>query len=352
MRSVLALAVLSTLAFEAPAKACGPQDAPVFLWGVGDDFVFVSRETLVRVTAPANVVHRRDIGYSSALALLPDGHTLVRAVGDGESLMSCVRLHYRFDLLDTTRRARRRLGTFPPDPDEGTSFDGFALVDGVVHADLTSYSDGATLETRTRVRLPERGRGRVVSRTEVDPAEEAARTPPYRHANEDELIERASFGPLTAAATWTGDARLEVRAGDRTLVTLRTTREVVDAAFAARGRYLGVATYEVVNEDYGTGFDARLDVVDLRTGEVSTPHGEASGVTNVAGRVSLTCELRVDDPDSPLNVRRAPRGDVVGTLPHDTVVTVAESRGPWRRLSAPREGWVWHENLTERCRLP
>jgi len=54
------------------------------------------------------------------------------------------------------------------------------------------------------------------------------------------------------------------------------------------------------------------------------------------------CEVRVDDPESPLNVRPRPRGqgDPVGAIDHDTVLTTTEHRGGWTRIEAPFEGWV------------
>jgi len=345
---VLALSFLLGFFGLPSARACEPEDATVVLESTGDGFVFVSRNTLVRVDAPASVVHRRDIGFTSDAVLLPDRRNLLRAVGTGAG-GSCTVRSYRFERLDTTRGGRpRRLGTFPRGERFGTGLEAMSLVGDHVEAVLVAYT--ADENERWLVRAD-------ASRAEGERITQPASSP--HTADVDGERQVARFGPLRVVET--GDAggpddrisRVVVRGASRPLVRLEI-RDLIAATFAGRGRYLGVASWEVVNEDWGTGFDARLDVVDLHSGQVHTPHGEAGGVRHVSGRVALRCTMRVDDPDSPLNVRDAPRGGsrVVATLPHDTEVTIAEARGNWRRLSAPRAGWVWHENLTESCGLP
>ena len=57
---------------------------------------------------------------------------------------------------------------------------------------------------------------------------------------------------------------------------------------------------------------------------------------------------RVRDPSgTPLNVRAEPRGsgEVVGTLENGATVELGASRGRWRRIEAPLEGWVWADNV-------
>lgn len=107
----------------------------------------------------------------------------------------------------------------------------------------------------------------------------------------------------------------------------------------------------MVNQDYGTGWDARLEIVDLTRGVRVASHGDGTAITAVRGTVRVTSAERVSDPGSALNVRSAPspRAPVVATLPHGSAVTAAESRGRWRRLSAPSEGWVWASNLARTC---
>lgn len=135
-------------------------------------------------------------------------------------------------------------------------------------------------------------------------------------------------------------------------VTVEVGARVAAHALSSDARFLALATY-AVNEDYGTGFDARLELVDLTTGARRTVHGEGSGIRAVRGRARTTCAWQVYDPSSDLNVRASPsaRAEVRGTLSHGTRVEVAERRGSWSRLASPTEGWVWDASVRRVCVL-
>ncbi len=60
----------------------------------------------------------------------------------------------------------------------------------------------------------------------------------------------------------------------------------------------------------------------------------------------------ISDPtNSPLNVRREPNGEVIGTLENGTVVAIGVTDGSegknWTRIIRPIEGYVWAKYLTD-----
>lgn len=60
------------------------------------------------------------------------------------------------------------------------------------------------------------------------------------------------------------------------------------------------------------------------------------------------CPWEVADADGTTNLRAAPSGAVVGTVPTGTRVVPVERRGRWWRIEAPA-GWLWAPNLRQAC---
>ncbi|MFG1296224.1 MULTISPECIES: SH3 domain-containing protein [Xanthobacter] len=79
----------------------------------------------------------------------------------------------------------------------------------------------------------------------------------------------------------------------------------------------------------------------------------AASLLAAASPASAQSRCRVTDPTgTPLNVRTAPQGQVVGTIPNGTLVTIldhaSDSRGrPWVYVAVHKSGrplgWVYRE---------
>lgn len=86
----------------------------------------------------------------------------------------------------------------------------------------------------------------------------------------------------------------------------------------------------------------------------TTPTAGADGPVAAApssAPVAGACRVVVEDPAPPLRVRSEPssRARVVGELPNGAELRLIERRGRWARIEAPHAGWVWTENVRERC---
>lgn len=66
---------------------------------------------------------------------------------------------------------------------------------------------------------------------------------------------------------------------------------------------------------------------------------------------SSPCPWEVNDPAPPLRARASfsSHAAIVGTLENGARVTLVERHGRWARITAPVAGWIWTENLEERC---
>lgn len=351
MRWILVVAAMCSFELEV-ARACDPIDAPVLLAVMGGDFVFVNADTLTRVRADGTVVLTKEVGFvSQDIAVMPDGRHLLNPVPDGYTGM-CLGDHIDLQVIDTTTRARSRsLGTFPTGPREAASVRSMRTVGNAMEVGIGAMLDGGERWESELVRVtPTRATRR---RRVREPPEHLEPTTEPTTGSTPARPPLDRLAPLEAhSSAWGSERRwVRIRSGSRNLVTIALTRHPLGARFSPDGTRLAIATYEQVNEDYGTGYSARLDLIDLASGAVQTPVGETSGVTGVQGRVELQCSHRVADPDSPLNVRRAPRSaaPVVGTVPHETSVEVGETRGSWIQLRAPVRGWAWAENIERHC---
>ncbi|MCB9618959.1 MAG: SH3 domain-containing protein [Sandaracinus sp.] len=345
MRWILVLTALSSSVPEV-AHACDPVDAPVLLAVVGGDFVFVDGQKLTRVRPDGTVALTKELGFVSPnIALMPDGRHLLNPVPGGYTGM-CLGEYVDLQVIDTTTDARpRSLGEFPRRRGVAALV-GEITIDGPrmeIAIGALTVEDEYRWERVDVTSTHATSRGRFSPPTEEESAPTAPRARPPL----------ARFGPLTVHASPPDSEShwVKVSSDSRDLVTVRLARPPLSARFSPDGTRLAVATYERVNEDYGTGFAARLDLVELSTGAVQTPVGETSGVSGVQGRVALQCTHRVNDAESALNVRRAPRSraPVVGTVPHLTSVEVGERRGSWIELRAPVRGWAWAENVERHC---
>lgn len=353
MRWLLVLATLCSFEPEL-ARACDPIDAPVLLALMGGDFVFVNNERLTRVRPDGTVALTKEVGFvSTDIAVMPDGRHLLNPIPSGYTGM-CLGNEIELQVIDTTRPSRSRsLGTFPSVHREAASVGSITVTGNAMEVAIGAMQDGGERWVWEMLRVtPTRAtRRRRVVETAEDQMAEREGTPPTTQSNAQPPLAR--FGPLEAhASPWDSESSwVRIRSGSRDLVTVALERHALAARFSPDGSRLAIATYAQVNEDYGTGFGARLDLIELSSGAVQTPVGEASGVTGVQGRAALQCRHRVEDADSALNVRRAPRprAPVVGTVPHHTTVEVGERRGSWIQLRAPVEGWAWAENVERRC---
>ncbi|MEM9191970.1 MAG: SH3 domain-containing protein [Myxococcota bacterium] len=95
----------------------------------------------------------------------------------------------------------------------------------------------------------------------------------------------------------------------------------------------------------------RERVSNARRRDDICPGSAPAAPAPTVARTENACEVRVNDPSSPLNVRERPggRADVVGTIPHDTVLQVGRRRGRWLQVRAPLQGWVWADNTRRSC---
>src|SRR5688572_18701740 len=111
--SVLAIGAAILWPWES-ARACDPVDATLYVAPTDDGFVFVTRETMVRVSASGEVQQRREIGTEAGdVVLLSDRRTLLTIEATGES-MDCHGSETEFVLFDTRSPARRRrIGRLP-----------------------------------------------------------------------------------------------------------------------------------------------------------------------------------------------------------------------------------------------
>lgn len=342
MRCALSLAAgLVLLVPNTTARACDPVDATAYVAANADGFVFVTRTAAVRVSASGAVEHRRALPDDGGRPLLlPDGRTLLRLVPTGPS-MDCRAARMRFELVDTASDARPRVvGTLPGRGDGVDVHAVMASADGALTVRLATYLAEDDMLVYDDVRVgPDTRRVRAVRVSGPEGDEPAPpQAPP-------------STAPLRIAMS-EDEETLEVRDPSGTVrVRVGLTSYPASRALGADSRHLAVVTYSVVNEDYGTGWDARLEIVDLTSGARVAAVGDGTAISAIRGRVQVSCSLRVHDPSSQLNVRAAPspRAAVVATLAHDRVVTVAEERGRWRRLSAPSAGWVWAASLRRAC---
>jgi len=340
VRLALAAAVFVAASALSPvtARACDPSDATVRVLNAGDDLVFISRTTLTRLGPDGAVKHQRTSRGFGQVQMFDERRLLNIVVSDSEG---CTPLSYQFELVDTLRSARPRvLGTLASRT--GIELDAvIRKADGSVVIRGSRYMIEEDVDVRFEALVPRRGRlreRRVTAEGPWPPIDDVAEVPPPT--------------PLSIVALEESHG-VRVVNGDEAVVTIGLEHWLPDSAFTTDGRYLALPTWSRVNEDYGTGFDARLELLELATGQRRTVVGEGTGITSVEGRVTVSCDTRVDDPESPLNVRSAPRSNAraVGTIPHDTVVAVAQTRGRWARLSAPSEGWVWADHLTRSCRV-
>lgn len=82
--------------------------------------------------------------------------------------------------------------------------------------------------------------------------------------------------------------------------------------------------------------------------------GEAEDAPPAPSPLARACVHIVDDPAPPLRVRTAPstRSDVAGELANGTELVLLERRGRWARIDRPTVGWVFTENVRERCGEP
>ncbi|MCB9619409.1 MAG: SH3 domain-containing protein [Sandaracinus sp.] len=328
------LAAFSIVAhFASPARACEPQDVPVYVGATDDGFVFVSRQSVVRVRADGEVLGRwSEPGL--AFALFPDRQTLLVVTDEGESVLDCLPRRLRMRVLDTAGRGRgRTVGTFPRGGVDASTVVGIDPDGEALRVQAQVFRNRGDDERTESVRITREGR--------LVPTSDALPTPPAAAESRLRVVQGTPREDGRTSMQITSEGGRQVRVD---LVRMPET-------WALHGdRHLALVTYERIN-DWGTAFEARLDVVDLETGVVVTPYGEQSGVTAVEGRIAFRCERVVSDR-SALNVRSrpAPGAPVSASLPDGTVVVEEERRGSWARLREPVAGWVWAASLVQRCR--
>jgi hypothetical protein len=71
--------------------------------------------------------------------------------------------------------------------------------------------------------------------------------------------------------------------------------------------------------------------------------------SQTAAAASSACPTIINDPQPPTNVRSAPNGTVLQTLPNGTQVVVSEKREGWLHITSPMDGWVDAPLTTQQC---
>ena len=344
----LLVVVVLWFSFPDVTRACDPVDAQVLLTLEGGDFIFVNGQELTRVRPDGTVVLTKELEFvSQDLALMPDGRHLLNPVPVGYTGM-CLGAQIEMQVIDITDDSPpRTLGTFPAAAGMGASVGSMQVRGRAMEISVGEMVDGGESWVWERVVVTptsatRRGRARP-------PRAAAMTTTASRPAQAEPHRVRATTSPADSEQHW-----VRIVLGARTLMTIRLARSPLAALFSPDGSRVAIATYETVSEDYGTGFAARLDLVELRSGAVRTPVGDESGVTGVDGRANLRCTHHVNDPDSELNVRSGPRSraSVVGRVAHGTTLQIGERRGRWIEVRGPVTGWAWAENVERRCRRP
>ncbi len=329
-RTLAWLAALVVLLEASPSAACDPVDALAYVAPAGDGFLFARWNEAMLVSARGEVRHRRPLDEPVAVALLDDDRTLLVVDGAGPTY-ECLPSTFRFSLLARPSSAPAR------------SIGRVRVRDGAAQLAGLPPLPGGRLE----VAVGTWGGGdESVQVAVIDASTTRARFT---------RRPRTPEASVPAASVAANDEMTELRvldAGGTSRVTVALSTWSPSYALSRDASVLAVVTYSR-ESDYGTGFDARLDLVDKATGARSTV-GDGTGVARVRGRASASCATRVNDPASDLNVRAAPsaRAAVVGTLAHGTEVSVgAETQGSWRRVTAPLEGWAHAERLAFACDL-
>lgn len=330
---VLTLVLALVLAIARPAAACDPTDARLDVFAAGDEVVFVDHEHVRRVRLDGRIVHEHALpDYGSPTILLSDQRTLLVLVPtDEESAEPCLAARWHVELFDTIEGGRtRRIGTAPRRPR------------GVEVTSVRQQADGRLIVGYASAD------GELAEEIVVGPTSRSIRPRPATEAPRD-----PAPSPAPAVVLDRSEDRLRVLdAAGRARVTIHAVDDQpFQAALTADGRHLALASYSSFGEDYGNGWEGRLEIVELATGAHRTAAGTGHAVARVEGTVDVACVPAVNDPRSPLNVRREPRAraEAVGTIPHGTPVTVAETRGRWARITAPLAGWVFGESLATRC---
>lgn len=370
---LLLLATLTALATPTTALACSEDIGPSpMLMATESGFIFVDTprgETVLIVEGDeVRTVTVPTLGLESHIS--SDGRTLVTLIEsyeDDDIAALCFGTRASLELRDLEHGGRRRVIARLPPGRAGLRVTGVRFMPGDRRvraqwrvADGEHWAWGIwDLASRRRVGSVHT---EAIDRGEDDD-EEAAPPPVSQWTRissaipEDadyQLLQVGDDGSYFFGSALEGDFTRIVRTRDmRVLMTVHGTP--MTAAMRSRdGRRLLLAYREWGYSDFGESEDVgpALAVVDLETGRVVVQHG-GQMVTRVEGRFPLDCATRVDDASSPLNVRARPssRGEVSGTIAHDTTVTVAERRGRWARLTAPTAGWAWADNLRESCRL-
>ncbi len=176
-----------------------------------------------------------------------------------------------------------------------------------------------------------------------DPVERACRTLPV-HASETTVTypddpDDDDAEPIQHRVAW--ESTVSFTGGRvRMPQTRRAPASLV--RFGARG----VALTDFLRE-------APIDASHLFT----TPGAaETSTAPPTPTAVTSACPWRIADTDGSTNVRAdaSSRATVVTSLANGTVVTVAERRGRWWRVTAPAgqtwgAGWLWAPNVAQRC---
>jgi len=156
-------------------------------------------------------------------------------------------------------------------------------------------------------------------------------------------LETARCRELTVRVTRIEDGRaLERTSASVTLLQSRLRARSHEVALPAGLRELARPVDALTHLAAGAGRASGLAVTAPSTVAAAAPATPAA---------RAVCTVRIADSDGQTNVRPAPStaGPPLGTLATGTVVTPAESRGRWMRISAPLAGWVWSGNLARRC---
>jgi hypothetical protein len=101
------------------------------------------------------------------------------------------------------------------------------------------------------------------------------------------------------------------------------------------------------------GVGARFDeTLAAHRAEMGEAEGGGDGESRDPAPLGVPrCVHVVQDPAPPLRVRASPsaRAEIAGELPNGTELVLLEHAGRWSRIERPVVGWVYRENVQERC---